>query len=69
MTVSDGEGRAAVKAVKQLGGMRLCASGTEEHVTHLVMGSPRRTLKVRRLHSAQHAKACLPKSITAHALK
>ncbi len=46
VAVSDAEGKAAAKAVKQLGGMRLCALGAEEHVTHLVMGSPRRTLKV-----------------------
>lgn len=33
--------------MKQLGGMQPCAAGAEAHVTHLVMGSPRRTLKVR----------------------
>ena len=55
VTVSDVEGKAAAKAVKQLGGMRLCASGAEEHVTHLVMGSPRRTLKVSCLQASRHA--------------
>ena len=47
-TVSDADAKAAAKAVKRLGDMRLCAIGNEDHVTHLVMGSPRRTLKVSR---------------------
>ena len=47
-TVPDADAKAAAKAVKRLGGMRLCATGNEDHVTHLVMGSSRRTLKVSR---------------------
>ncbi|KAK9811968.1 hypothetical protein WJX73_004071 [Symbiochloris irregularis] len=34
------------RAAKQLRGLRLCADGSEEHVTHLVMGAERRTMKV-----------------------
>ena len=44
--VSDAGARAAAKAVKHLGGMRMCEQGAEGNVTHLVLGSGRRTLKV-----------------------
>ena len=44
--VSDAGARAAAKAVTHLGGMRMCEQGAEGNVTHLVLGSGRRTLKV-----------------------
>ena len=37
---------AARKAAKQLRGLRMCADGREEHVTHLILGAERRTIKV-----------------------
>lgn len=33
-------------AVKSLRGLRLCAPGSEDHITHLIIGHERRTLKV-----------------------
>ena len=49
--------------MKRLGGMQPCAASAEAHMTHLVMGSPRRTLKVQYLHSkllASNTYATLP---------
>ena len=44
--VSEADAQIAASMVKRLGGMRMCEEGAEGSMTHLVLGSPRRTLKV-----------------------
>ena len=44
--VPEADAKVAASMIKRLGGMRMCEEGTEGSMTHLVLGSPRRTLKV-----------------------
>ena len=44
--MSEADAKVAASMVMRLGGMRMCEEGTEGGMTHLVLGSPRRTLKV-----------------------
>ena len=44
--MSEADAQVAASMVKRLGGMRMCEEGMEGSMTHLVLSSPRRTLKV-----------------------